>query len=191
MFKMVTLLAQAATATLTTAVAEAPAFSRFLDASIGGWALVILGAGLAALLSCIGSAKGTGMVGEAAAGLLSEDPSKMGACMALQIIPGTQGIYGFVIGVLTLMFSGAMAGGDEIVAMTVQKGMQYFLACMPMAFGGWLSAIAQARVAVSSIGLLAKKPNDWSKGMILCVVVEFYAILSLLTSILMLIRLGK
>jgi V/A-type H+-transporting ATPase subunit K len=189
---MVTLLAQATADAITSVAADtAPAFSRFLDASVGGWALVILGAGLAALLSCVGSARGTGMVGEAAAGLLSEDPSKSGACMALQIIPGTQGIYGFVIGVLTLMFSGALSGGDEIVTMTVQKGMQYFLACMPMAFGGWLSAIAQARVAVASIGLLAKKPNDWAKGMILCVVVEFYAILSLLISILMLIQLGK
>ncbi|MDR1216997.1 MAG: V-type ATP synthase subunit K [Oscillospiraceae bacterium] len=166
-------------------------FSVFLDSSIGGWALVVLGAGLSAVLSCIGSAKGTGMVGEAAAGLLSEDPSKSGPCMALQIIPGTQGIYGFVIGVLTLMFSGALGGGADIADMTVMKGLQYLFACLPMAFGGYFSAIAQARVAVSSVGLLAKKPNDWSKGMILCVVVEFYAILSLLSSILMLIRLGK
>jgi len=169
---------------IQTILAQAPSFSD----SIGGWAMVILGAGLSAFLCCIGSAKGTGMVGEAAAGLLSEDPSKSGACMALQIIPGTQGIYGFVICVLTLMFSGALTGP---IGFSFTKGLQYFVACLPMAFGGLFSAIAQARVAVASVGLLAKKPNDWSKGMILCVVVEFYAILSLLASILMLIRIGE
>jgi len=171
-------------------LAQAPAVVNSLNTNVGGWAMVILGAGLSAFLCCIGSAKGTGMVGEAAAGLLSEDPSKSGACMALQIVPGTQGIYGFVIGILTLMFSGALSGGEGIAAMTFIKGLQYCLACLPMAFGGMISAIAQGRVAVASVGLLAKKPNDWAKGMILCVVVEFYAILSLLASILMLINIG-
>ncbi|MDR3310064.1 MAG: V-type ATP synthase subunit K [Oscillospiraceae bacterium] len=180
-------MAPAAVATTETATAL---FSVFLNSSVGGWALVVFGAGLATVLACIGSARATGMVGEAATGLLSEDPSKSGACMALQIIPGTQGIYGFVIGVLALMFSGALGGGAEIAEMTVLKGGQYFFACIPMALGGYFSAIAQGRVAVGSINILAKKPNDWSKGMILCVVVEFYAILSLLISILMLIRLG-
>ena len=71
--------------------------------------------------------------------------------------------------------------------LTVTQGMQYFVACMPMALGGLLSAIAQGRVAAGSINILAKKPNDWSKGLILCGIVEFYAILSLLASMLMLI----
>jgi V/A-type H+-transporting ATPase subunit K len=57
-----------------------------------------------------------------------------------------------------------------------------------MALGGWLSAIFQGRVAASCINVLAKKPNDWAKGIILCVTVEFYAILSLLASILMLLN---
>ena len=40
----------------------------FLE-SVGGLGFAILGAALTAGLCCIGSAKGTGMVGEAAAGL--------------------------------------------------------------------------------------------------------------------------
>ena len=48
-------------------------------------------------------------------------------------------------------------------------------------------AIAQGRVAAGSINILAKKPDDWSKGLILCGIVEFYAILSLLASMLMLL----
>ena len=57
--------------------------------------------------------------------------------------------------------------------------------------GGMISAIAQGRVACASINLLAKKPDHWSKGMVLCVTVEFYAILSLLASMLMIINISK
>ena len=56
---------------------------------------------------------------------------------------------------------------------------------LPMAIGGLLSGIAQGRVAAASVNIVAKNPNDWSKGMVLCIIVEFYAILSLLISFLM------
>ncbi len=146
--------------------------------AFGGYAIGLLGAGLAALLACIGSAKGTGMTGQAAAGLVSEDPSKSGKAMVLQIIPGTQGLYGFVVWFI--------AFGKLSAGMSVAQGMQVLNACLPIALGGLLSAIAQGKVAVASINILAKKPDDWSKGMIFCIIVEFYAILCLLASFLML-----
>ena len=153
--------------------------------SIGGLAIGLLGAALAALLACIGSAKGTGIAGEAGAGLVSEDPSKFGKAMIMQVIPGTQGLYGFVIWFLaqSQIFNAYHAAGD---VMTVAQGMQYLGACLPIALGGLLSAIAQGKVAAASINILAKKPDDWSKGMIFCITVEFYAILCLLASFLML-----
>jgi V/A-type H+-transporting ATPase subunit K len=154
-------------------------FSQF-----GGMALALLGAGLAVFLAGIGSAKGTGMTGEAGAGLLCEDPSKFGKVMILQVIPGTQGIYGFVVGFLALINMGLMDG--TAVNLTVAEGFRFFVACLPIAIGGFISAIAQGRVAVSAINILAKKPDDWSKGMILCITVEFYAILSLLASLIIL-----
>ena len=132
---------------------------EFFEA-FGGLALGLLGAGLAAVLSGIGSAKGTGIAGEAGTGLLCQDPSKFGKVMILQVIPGTQGLYGLVV---------------------------WFFAIFRM---GLLSAIAQGRVAAASINLLAKKPDDWSKGMVLCITVEFYAILSLLASMLMIINIS-
>ena len=142
-----------------------------------------LGAALAAGLACVGSAKGTGIAGEAAAGLLSEDPSQFSKCMILQVIPGTQGLYGLVIGFLALLKMG-LFGGD-ITAITTTQGLQILAACLPMALGGLLSAIAQGRVAAASVNIVSKSPNDWSKGMVLCIIVEFYAILSLLISFLM------
>ena len=154
--------------------------------SIGGLTIGFLGSGLAAALCCIGSAKGTGMTGEAGAGLMTVEPEKFSKIMILQVIPGTQGLYGLVVWFFAMLQMGVFAGtaGD----LTVFDGLRYAACCLPMALGGWLSAIFQGRVAASCINVLAKKPNDWAKGIILCVTVEFYAILSLLASILMLLN---
>lgn len=154
--------------------------------SFGGMALGLLGAGLAAALAGIGSAKGTGIAGEAGAGLICEDPTKFGKVLILQVIPGTQGLYGLVVWFFAVYRMGLLDG--TMINLTVTEGLRFFAACMPMALGGWISAIAQGRVAASSINILAKKPNDWSKGMVLCITVEFYAILSLLASMLMILN---
>lgn len=146
--------------------------------TIGGYAIGFIGAGLAALLAGVGSAKATGMVGQAAAGLVSEDPTKFGKAMILQVIPGTQGLYGFVIWFLA--FSKLSMG------MPVGAGFEILSACLPIAVGGLLSALAQGKVAVAAVNILAKKPDDWAKGMIFCITVEFYAILNLLASFMML-----
>ena len=152
-------------------------------AQFGGIGLAFLGAALAVGLSCVGSAKGTGITGEAATGVLSENPEHFSKCLILQVIPGTQGLYGLVIGFLALLKMGLFNG--TVSELTVQNGLLILAACLPMALGGLLSAIAQGRVAAASIGIVAKNPNDWSKGMVLCIIVEFYAILSLLISFLM------
>ena len=151
-----------------------------------GTGLAFLGAALAVGLCCVGSARGTGLVGEAATGVLSEAPEHFSKCMVLQVLPGTQGLYGLVVWFFTLFTMGAFSGG--IVPLTVQQGMTILCACIPMAIGGFLSAIYQGRVAASSINVVAKKPDDWSKGIILCGIVEFYAILSLLASIMLLMN---
>ena len=148
--------------------------------SIGGTAIAYMGAALAAALACVGSAKGTGITGEAGAGLITEDPSKSGKVMILQVIPGTQGLYGFVIFFLAFL---KISGAGDISLINVAA---VAFACLPIAIGGLMSAIAQGKVAAASINILAKKPDDWSKGMIMCIVVEFYAILCLLASFLML-----
>lgn len=84
--------------------------SGTLFGSWGGLALALLGAGLAAVLSGIGSAKGTGMAGEAGTGLLCEDPSKFGKVLILQVIPGTQGLYGLVVWFFAIFRMGLLSG---------------------------------------------------------------------------------
>ena len=158
---------------------------EFLN-TLGGAALAFLGGGIAVGCCCAGSGKGCGYVGEASTGLLAEDPSSFSKCLILQVIPGTQGLYGLVIWFFAMytlgMFDGTMG------AVTVMKGFSILCACIPMAIGGGISAAAQGKVAASTINLVAKSPDDWSKGIVLCVVVEFYAILSLLASIMMLLN---
>ena len=152
----------------------------------GGTALAFLGAALAVGLCCVGSARGTGMAGEAATGLLSEAPEHFSKCLILQVIPGTQGLYGLVIWFFVLFVMGVFGGGMQ--QLTVTQGLTVLVSCLPMAIGGYRSAVYQGRGAAASINIAAKQPNDWSKGIILCVVVEFYAILSLLASILLLMN---
>ena len=157
-------------------------FTGFFNA-FGGVGLAFLGSALAVALCCVGSAKGTGMTGEAATGVIAETPEQFSKCMILQVLPGTQGLYGIVAWFMVMLKLGVFGG--SIVSLTVEQGLAMFGACIPIALGGWLSAIAQGRVATASINIVAKKPDESTKGIILCGIVEFYAILSLLATILM------
>ena len=143
--------------------------------------LALLGAVLAALVAGIGSSVGVGMSGEAAAGAVTEDPSLFSKVLILQLLPGTQGIFGLLIGFITLTQIGIMGGSSDI---SLAKGTLYFLACLPMAIVGYKSAIRQARASVAAIGLVVKRPDQFGKAMIFPAMVETYAILALLISIL-------
>lgn len=155
------------------------AFFNFFD----GQALAFLGSAIAVAMCCVGSAKGTGMAGEAATGVVSESPENFSKCLILQVLPGTQGLYGIVAWFMVMLKIGVFGG--ELAPLTIEQGLAMFGACIPIALGGLLSAIAQGRVATASINIVAKKPEESTKGIILCGIVEFYAILSLLATILM------
>lgn len=146
-----------------------------------GIVFALAGAVLAALLAGIGSAIGVGMAGEAAAGVITEDDSKFGKVLILQLLPGTQGIYGLLIAFITLSQIGVLGGNADI---SLEKGLLYLAACLPMAIVGYASAIRQARASVASIAVVAKKPESFGKAMIFPAMVETYAILALLISIL-------
>ena len=146
-----------------------------------GIVFALFGAAFAALFAGIGSAKGVGMAGQAAAGVVTDDPNKFSKVLLLELLPGTQGIYGLLIAFITLSQIGILGGSAEI---SLAKGLLYFTACLPMAIVGYYSAIKQARVSVAGIGLVAKRPDQTSKAMIFAAMVETYAILALLISLL-------
>ena len=164
---------------------EATTFSQFF---FNGNFLAVLGAALAVGLGGIGSAKGVGIAGEAAAGLIAEDPDKFGQTLILQALPGTQGIYGFLVGIMVMLNCGFLGGN---AALTASQGMYVLAACLPCALTGLISGIHQGRLAAAGINVVAKRPNVVSKSMIYAAMVETYAILGLLISILLVINVGK
>ena len=150
-----------------------------------GYFWAYLGAALAALLSGIGSAKGVGLVGEAASGLIAEDPSKFGKLIILEALPGTQGIYGLLIAFLTILKLNVLGG--QPAQLTLLSGVLILAACLPVGFVGLFSAISQGRcAAAAAVNILSKRPNEVFKGVSLAAVVETYAIFALLISFLML-----
>lgn len=148
-----------------------------------GLLIAIIGAALAAILPGIGSAISVQMGGKAASGVLSEKPELFVRLLILQALPGTQGIYGFLTAVILINRLGLFGG--TAVALTKESGWLLFGACMPIAIVGLLSALYQGRTAVSAIHLTAKQPRSSTSGMIMTAVVETYAILALLASLLM------
>ena len=155
---------------------------EFLTSIFNGQNLALLGAGLAAALAGMGSAKGVGMVGEAASGLLTEDPSKFGKALILQALPGTQGIYGLITAFLIIFKIGVLGTPVEL---TVQQGAYFLMAALPIALVGYYSGIKQGRVAVTGISLIAKKPDEVGKAITSAALVETYAIFAVLVSLLM------
>ncbi|MHC1696143.1 MAG: V-type ATP synthase subunit K [Eubacteriales bacterium] len=144
-----------------------------------GIILATVGIALATALPCMGSAKGVGIAGEAAAALTSEQPEKFGKALLLQLLPGTQGLYGFIIAFLIFLNIGAASEFSE--------GLRLFGASLPIAFAGYFSAIAQGRVSAAGVQILAKKPEASTKGIIYAAMVETYAILGFVISILIIL----
>lgn len=152
-----------------------------------GIVFALIGAALASALAGAGSAIGVGVAGQAAAGVVTEDPAKFSKVLVLQLLPGTQGIYGLLIAFITLTQIGILGGSPDI---SLAKGLLYFAACLPIAIVGLISAMFQGRASVAAIGLVAKKPDQFGKAMIFPAMVETYAILALLVSILSIFSIG-
>ncbi|MBU5670154.1 V-type ATP synthase subunit K [Peptoniphilus sp. MSJ-1] len=154
-------------------------FSELISQYLG----LILGATgifLAVALSGSGSAKGVGMAGEAAAGVIIDEPDKFGKSLVLQLLPGTQGLYGFVIGLFILF--------RLTPDMAVNSGFMYLASGATIGLAGMISAIAQGKVAVAGINILAKNEEQQVKGIIFAVMVELYAILAFAISFFILFR---
>ena len=146
-----------------------------------GLVFALAGAALAAATSGVGSAKGVGMAGQAAAGVCTDNPDMFSKFLILQLLPGTQGIYGLLIAFICLSQIGIMGGSAD---MSLVKGLLYLAACLPVIIVEPVSAVNQGKASVASIAMVGKKPETFGKSMIFPAMVETYAILALLISIL-------
>lgn len=141
----------------------------------GGLIFAVIGMALTVVFPGIGSAKGVGMVGEAASGLVVEEPEKFGKSLILQLLPASQGLYGFVIAIMAL--------GNLSADMSLQQGLFILAACLPMMIIGYPSAVAQARISSAGIMILRRNEEQMTKTIIYTVMVETYALLAFVTSI--------
>ena len=148
----------------------------------GGTIFAVLAAAVAVFLSGMGSAKGVGMAGEATAALSVDQPEKFGKALVLQLLPGTQGLYGFVIGFFIYQ---QITGGD---ALTFEKGLYLLMAALPVGIVGLASAKAQAKVAIGGVNILSKNEDEFVKGIVYSVMVELYAILGFVISLLLVLN---
>lgn len=144
------------------------------------WAL--FGVALAVVLPGMGSAYGVGIAGQAASGVVTEDPSKFAKVLIIQLLPGTQGIYGLLVAFITLPKLGLLGGTP--VDLSIETGLLILCACLPIAVVGLISARHQGKTSAAAIGIVAKRPDQFGKAMLFPAMVETYAILALLVSIL-------
>ena len=141
----------------------------------GGAFFAAFGVAIAVALSGMGSALGVGKTGQAAAALLKEQPEKFAQALILQL-------YGFVIGILIWL--------QIKPDMPLETGVAYFFTALPVAIVGYFSAKHQGNVATAGMQILAKRPEDMMKGVILAAMVETYAILAFVVSFLLTLRVG-
>jgi V/A-type H+-transporting ATPase subunit K len=144
---------------------------------IDGQTIALMGAALGFLLAGMGSSKGVGLAGQVGAGVLTEDPSKFGSVMILEALPSTQAIYAFVIAFLII--------GKLDPSMTIAQGLHLFAAALPVGVVGFISAVYQGKVAAAGVQLISKQPGALGSAITLALMVEMFAILSLIVSILM------
>lgn len=150
---------------------------------MNGIIYAILGVSIATLFSGIGSARGVGSAAQTSMGVLSEDSSMFGKMLVLTLLPGTQGLYGFIVGFLILINCGVLGGTMP----TVGQGLAYLGASIAIGFGGMFSAFAQGKAAVSGITMTAKDEKNFSKAMVSVTLVEIYALLAFIVSLLLVI----
>ena len=150
-----------------------------------GMALSYLGCALSAVLGGIGSSVGVGLAGREGTGVMSEDPEKFGKLILLVALPGTQGIYGLLGFFMALAKLGAAssvlaAGG----AASTHLGLSIMMACLPVGFTCLVSGIHQGKVCAGGVAMAAKRPEAVGKALIFGALVETYAVLGLIATIL-------
>lgn len=148
------------------------------------WAL--LGGAVAAILGGTGSAIGITSASAVATGIVSEDSDKFGKLLPLTAMPGTQGFYGFITALLVLILFEILGGN---VTLPAAAGIKVFIACLPVGFLCMVSGIYQGLTGAAACGIVAKRAEDSGKALIFPALVETYAVLSLIVTVLMLIPL--
>ncbi len=147
--------------------------------------LAFIGAGMATILPSLGSIIGVAMVGQAGAGLLTEKPELAGKVITLNVLPGSQGLYGMVISLL-FIFSYAPLITNPSTTVSTLQGFILFSAFLPVTITCLTSAPYQAKVCAAGMHMLAKDGKLAGRVITMAALVETYALLGFLISFFML-----
>ena len=144
-----------------------------------GFSIAVLGLALSTILCGIGSSLGLKYTVSTLSGVAAGDPSKVGKCMLIALLPATQGLYGLVISII---------GMSSLEGLTVDlaSGLPVFFACCIMAISGLVSAILQGKASAAAIVAVGKKDELAGKLVMYPAMIEMYALLGLVAAILIL-----
>jgi V/A-type H+-transporting ATPase subunit K len=141
-----------------------------------------IGAAFAAIVAGIGSAIGVSVAGQAATGVIAEDPDKFGRVLLLQLLPGTQGIYGLVVALMIMLNLGVFGG--QLTDPGATKGMILMVGAIPTGVVGLFSAIYQGKVSAAGIQLVGRRGDQSGRALTMSAMVETYAVFAVLISLL-------
>ena len=152
-----------------------------------GTALAAIGAGVAIGFAGLGSGLGQGMAAAGSVGAVAEDNDMFARGIIFSALPETQAIYGFLIAILLLVFSGLLGGGEGL---TTEAGIVAIGVGASIGFAGLGSGMGQGLAASSSVGAIVEDNDMFARGIIFSALPETQAIYGFLIAILLLVFSG-
>ena len=155
-------------------------------AEIGlGAALAAIGAGVAIGFAGLGSGLGQGMAAAGSVGAVAEDNDMFARGIIFSALPETQAIYGFLVAILLLVFSGLLGG--NATKLTLEAGIIAIGVGASIGFAGLGSGMGQGIAAASSVGAIVEDNDMFARGIIFSALPETQAIYGFLIAILLMV----
>ncbi len=150
--------------------------------------LVAVGIGLSVGIAGL-SAVGQGIAAAGGIATYSEREDLFGKGVVFSVLPETQAIYGLLIGILLLLFTGMLAGAPkDMMAGTTGYAIGLVAIGAGLAVGiAGLSAIGQGIAAGSGVATVAEDEKIFGRAMVFSVLPETQAIYGLLVAILLIV----
>jgi V/A-type H+-transporting ATPase subunit K len=157
-------------------------------AEITGTALAAIGAGVAIGFAGLGSGLGQGMAAAGSVGAVAEDNDMFARGIIFSALPETQAIYGFLIAILLLVFSGLLNG--DLTKLDINVGIIAIGVGAAIGFAGLGSGMGQGMAAASSVGAVVEDNEMFARGIIFSALPETQAIYGFLIAILLMVFSG-
>ena len=154
-----------------------------------GTALAAIGAGVAIGFAGLGSGLGQGMAAAGSVGAVAEDNDMFARGIIFSALPETQAIYGFLVAILLLVFSGLLGSGSG-QGLSVEAGIVAIGVGASIGFAGLGSGMGQGIAAASSVGAIVEDNDMFARGIIFSALPETQAIYGFLIAILLMVFSG-